>query len=985
MPYRVREVLLVSSPYDAFALEEDGRLTERLFLEYSELNLPSAPRITHASSGSAALETLDKRRFDLVITMTRLEDLDVFALAAQIKAVDARLPVVVLGANDAEIADLVERLDPNLIDGVFVWTGNASILVAVIKLIEDAQNVAHDIELADVRVILVVEDSVRRYSGFLSILYHELMGQASSLVAEGINEIHKVTRMRARPKILLATTFEEAMRVLETYEHNVHAVLSDVRFPREGIEDPEAGFRLLEFIRSRDPDLPVLLQSAEPDIVTRAKALNLASINKNSPRLNREIRHFVKESMGFGDFIFRRPDRTEVARAHDLYEMEDILHSVPSESIRYHAEHRHFSRWLVARTLFHIGKELKFRTIDDFGGVEGLREHCIGTLRQARIAEQQGMITNFSEHHVRSESPFVRLGRGSIGGKARGLAFINSMLARSPRLHHFEGLKIRTPRTVALGTDIFDAFLECNGLADRMTEFETDEAMLQAFLKADFPEKTARQLKLAWQTLVGPLAVRSSSLLEDGQFEPFAGIYSTYKLTNQYPDTDRGFAELCQAVKAVYASTFSKNAQAYIDHTPYTLEDEKMGVLIQELVGQHYDTRFYPSFSGVAVSYNFYPAGGQTHEDGLVVAALGLGHHVVQGGRALSFSPKSPKRLPQFRDAEDFYAHSQSEFWALDMSKPAADFEAGPEAALQYMPLSIAEKDGVLATVGSVYDAADDVIRDDLRRPGPRVVTFNNILKYGALPLAGALETLLDEARHGLGGPVEIEFAVDAHSGAEDAVLYVLQVRPQAKDFSKEVIDIDLLPDEDLLAKSQQALGHGMYRELYDIIYVRHSTLDPVRSHRLAHDVGVLDAQLRKQKRPYILVGPGRWGSSDATLGIPVQWSQMAGVRVVVETSVSDRLVEPSQGSHFFHNLTALHLAYLCAECLSPDGEESFIDIKWLDAQPAGLHDTDELRHVRLESPVVAYLDGTTGRGALVKPGYKPQPVGSTDIIYPLP
>lgn len=979
MPYRVREVLLVSSPYDAFTLEADGRLTERLFIEYSELNLPNAPRITHASNGASALSLLAVRRFDLVITMTRLEDLDVSALAREVKAMDLRLPVILLGTTDIEIAHMLGRLDRRVIDGVFVWTGNASILMAIIKSVEDAQNVAHDTEVGDVRVILVVEDSVRRYSAFLTLLYQELMAQASSLVAEGVNEIHKVTRMRARPKILLATTFEEAVGVLERYAENMHAVLSDVRFPRAGEEDEDSGFELARRIREASPELPVLLQSAEPSVIERARDLGIAAVDKNSPRLARDIRQFVEESLGFGDFVFRRADRTEVARARDLYEMEDVLHTVPAESIRYHASHNHFSRWLMARTLFHIAKELEPQTLDDFGGAEGVRRHCIAMLRQARIAEQQGMITNFSEHHVRSESPFVRLGRGSIGGKARGLAFINSVLAKSRRLHAFAGLDICTPRTVAIGTDEFDRFVDEIGILERLDE--PYEKLRQAFLRSHLSESLRRHLEMAWRTLRGPLAVRSSSLLEDAQFRPFAGIYDTYPLANQHGDDTIRFEELCLAVKAVYASTYSAQARAYLESTPYNLEDEKMGVIIQEMVGRRYGDRFYPTISGVAMSYNYYPVGGQRPDDGLVVVGLGLGQHVVSGGRALAFSPKSPKRLPQFRDAADMHAHTQNTFWALDMARGRLDIERGPDAAVVALPLGVAEEDGPLSVVGSVYDPADDVIRDDLRRAGPRVVSFNNILKFSALPLARALERLLEEARHGMGGPVEIEFAVDVAPRAQEGTLYVLQVRPQVTGSPEGDVLLDEVPREDLLACSDRALGHGVYRGLHDVLYVRSSHLDPARSAALAQKVGEIDAALRARNRPYVLIGPGRWGSSDPTLGLPVTWAQIAGVKIVIETSLSDRMVEPSQGSHFFHNLTSLELVYLSARHVRRHASQSFVDLEWLDAQPAELVDTPDLRHVHLESPLIALLDGAAGRGVLELPGHRDLRAGSSGVF----
>jgi DNA-binding NarL/FixJ family response regulator len=967
MAYRVREVLLVSSPYDAFTLEEDGRLTERLFLEYAELNLSSAPRITHASTGARALELLGERRFDLVITMVRVEDVDVNAFARLAKAAHPELPVVLLSFSEADLKRFPGGVDRTVLDGVFVWTGDARILLAIIKLVEDARNVANDTQLAGVRVIIIVEDRERRYSSFLTLLYRELMIQSASMIAEGINEAHKLIRMRARPKLLLATNFEQALEYYALYRDFAYAIISDVRFPRCGVEDPEAGYELVRLIRGEDPEIPILLQSAEPNTALRAEDLGAHHVDKNSANLLRRIREFLKESLGFGDFVFRRPDRTEVARARNVFEMEEVLNTVSPESVEYHGSRDHFSRWLIARGLFHLAEQLRPRTIVEFGGVEGARQHIVSVLRQARLDEQEAVISDFPGRRRGPQGVFIRLGRGSVGGKARGIAFMNSLLARTGLLHRFPDLEIRTPRTIAIGTDEFDRFLEENVLAEQVHHMKSDREVLDRFVSGRLSAELLRDLEITIRDFSGPIAVRSSSLLEDAQFMPFAGIYATYMLPNEHTNPNVRFDELRRAVKAVYASTFSRNARAYVEGTPYSLEEEKMSVVIQQMVGRRYGSRFYPHLSGVALSYNYYPFGDQRAEEGLVLIALGLGHIVVGGGAVLQFAPTAPNLLPQFPTPAEFLKNSQSHFYALDMSHPTIDFERGHTASLVRAELSDAEGDGTLMHVGSVYSTEDDLIRDNLTLPGPRVVTFNNILRWGSIPLAPALVELLQATRHGLGCPVEIEFAVDLGDGNSTARLYVLQVRPQATLITGTVPNLDAFPREDMLCYTKRSLGHGFIRDIRDVVYVKLRRLDARETPRVASAVGDVNATLVAEQRPYLLIGPGRWGSADMQLGVPVEWSQIAGARVIIETSFTDRSVEPSQGSHFFHNITSHQIGYLTIARPGTGPEDNFIDFEWLERHPA-IHEDRDIRHVRFEEPLVTYLDGRSGKATILKP-----------------
>lgn len=988
--YRVREILLVSSPYDAFTLEEDGRLTERLYAEYSELNLSMAPRITHASTGAQAIALLAERRFDLVITMVRLEDVAVMSLGARLKQLYPDLPVVLLAFSEADLenyrrgetalphpnpsSSIGDPRGGSPIDGVFVWTGNARILLAIIKLVEDAKNVGHDTEAAEVRVIIVVEDSVRRYSSFLTLLYTELMTQSASLIAEGVNEVHKLMRMRARPKILLATTYEEAVDCFERYRDYAFALISDVRFSRGGVDDPSAGFELIRYIRREDPELPILLQSAEPANLLRARDLGVHHADKNSKSLLREIRDFMKESLGFGDFIFRLEDRTEVARARNLAEMEAVLRTLPAASIEYHGARNHFSLWLMARSMFGLARLLKPRTITDFKDIEGVRQHLLTVLRRARSNEREGMITDFSDRLAGSRTGFVRIGKGSVGGKARGIAFIHSMIAREGLLNRFPELEIKTPRTIAISTDEFDRFVDENGLLEPKLRNLDDREVIERFLDARLPNALMRDLEIEWSEIEGPIAVRSSSLLEDAQFQPFAGIYATYMLPNTHPNPHVRFDELCRAVKAVYASTFSKNARAYIEGTTYSLEEEKMGVVIQEMVGRRYQDRFYPHASGVALSYNYYPVGPQRAEDGVVLLALGLGHIVVSGGKVLRFSPRCPGMLPQFPTPAEYLRYSQSQFFALDMKRQTVDFASGAESSLVLAELSAAEADGALRFSGSVYATADDQIRDTLSVAGPRLVTFNNILKWNAIPLPAAIEELLELARRGLGCPVEIEFALDAKDGKDPARLYVLQIRPLATQSTELPSAPDVLDGALVFCRAPRSLGHGVVRDLYDVVYVRQKELEPITAASIAAAVGAVNASLQAERRPYLLIGPGRWGSSDPRLGVPVEWSQIAGAKVIVEIDLSDRAVEPSQGSHFFHNILSRQIGYLT---VLGQGEDTFIDLEWLDAQPAE-RERDGVRHVRLEEPLSVYLDGRKGCATVIGEALRPLEKGAS-------
>lgn len=970
MPYRVREVLLVSSPYDAFILEEDGQLTERLFSAYFELNLSASPRITHAPTGARALELLRERRFDLVITMPRLSDMDLTEFASQVKEYDPMMTVALLAFTETELQRLSRGVDPLVIDLVFLWTGDSRMLLAIIKLTEDRLNSSHDTRKAGVQVIIVVEDSIQRYSSFLSLLYSEIMTQSQSLYSEGLNDLHRLMRMRARPKILLARNYEEAITYYQQFKDYLVALITDVSFPHEGRERPDAGIDLVRLMREDFPELPILIQSAEPENIAVAQELGALYVDKNAENFKRQIRGFLKESLGFGPFIFRLRDRTKVGQAEDVYEMERVLPDIPAESLEYHATHNHFSRWLNARSMFHLARFIRPRKISEFTSIESMREHLVGVLRQARIQEQDGVITDFSSRRIGPESQFVRVGSGSIGGKARGLAFANSLLARHNLLERFEGLRIRIPKTVVIGTDEFDRFFEENPQLEEAKHLEDDSEIIRRFLCAELSDDLVRDLEIACQDLRSPIAVRSSSLLEDSHLQPFAGIYATYMIPNNHPSPEERLRELCRAIKAVYASTYSQSARAYMKSTPYTVEEEKMGIVIQRLVGRSYFDRFYPHISGVGLSHNYYPMGNQTPEEGIVLMALGLGQIIVLGGSVLQFSPATPSVLPQFTAARDYLKYSQPHFYALDMRQSRVDFVAGTESSLVRHDLAAAEQDKTLHVVGSTYISDEDRIRDSLNLPGPRIVTFNNLLKWNVIPLAPALELLLRIIGQGMGCPVEIEFALNMGDwGQEPAFgqkrrlpcLNVVQVRPQIQQVLQNQITTEGYPDDKIFCHTDRALGHGTLETLRDIVYITNQKLDGTVTPAVAGQVGEINAMLKREGHPYLLIGPGRWGTSDPSLGIPVKWSQISGVRVMVETPFEDRAVDPSQGTHFFHNVTSFRIGYLTLT------NKDMLDRAWLDGQSA-CTETEHVRHVQLERPLRIYLDGQNSKAVILKP-----------------
>ena len=945
MPGRVRDILLVSSDYDAFVLEEDGRLSDRLFVRYSELNLSSLPNIVHVPTADDALLALKERRFDLVLTTMRVEDPGVRGLSAWVKSLYPELPVVLLVLDQVELKRLAQRPLPPTIDRVFLWTGDTRILLAIIKLVEDAHNVDHDTSKTGVQVIIVVEDSVLAYSAFLALLYSELMAQSQSLIAEGVNALHKLLRMRARPKILLATTDEAARAYYERHRNHVLAVISDVQFPSGGRLDDEAGYRLAADIL-KDRSLPILLQSANPDSAARAEALKVAHLDKNSPGLLNGLQRFLKDNLGFGDFVFRLPDFTELARASDMYQLIRVLEWVDSRSLHYHATSEHFNVWLRARSMFDLADQVALVKMDQFEDIEAARTHLLDLIRGAAEKEQLGVVTDFSPNDQGPSRWFTRLGQGSLGGKGRGIAFLHYELALHNLARAFPDLSIRVPRTLVLATDLFDSFLSANQLSDA-TLLSPDE-LQERFQRAYLPQELRDKLHGALAGFSGPLAVRSSSLLEDSQHQSCAGIYNTVLLPR--PDVDA----VCAAVLAVYASTYSDRARAYLNNTPFSLEDERMAVVIQELVGQAHEGFFYPHISGVALSWNHYPVEPQRAEDGAAQLALGLGHIIVGGGRSVRFAPGAPAVLPHLTSPREFLPYSQNYFLALNLEN----------GELCQLDLSHAERDGTLGWVASVYSADDDQLRDNLRASGPRVITFSNILRWGAIPLDRALDRLLRLLRDGMGSPVEIEFAVDLPTQGP-ACLYLLQVRPLAEPAVDLTIELPEFYGETVLCASPRSVGHGIREDIRDIVYVLERDLDSLQTCAVAAELAPMNAALLAEGAPYLLIGPGRWGSSDPSLGIPVDIAHILGAAVIVELPFENRYVEPSSGSHFFHEMVSRRIGYLCLPTLDSPEAYAYLDLDWLASQPP-LSSGTFLRHLRLQKPLIVMMDGVHGKSLIL-------------------
>ncbi len=962
MAHKVNEILLVSSPYDAFIMEEDGRLVERIIHEYRGLNLSSPPMLTWVSNSREALEALSKKDFDLVISMPRMDDIEPLEFGRKIKEKYPDLPFFLLVHNTSGLLLDPKYSDRSVIDKMYVWFGNTDLLLALIKNVEDRMNIRFDTERAWVRVIIMVEDSPRYLSSILPLLYRQIVIQTQAVIEDSINAEHRMLRMRARPKILVAENYEEAEKLYNTFKPYILSIFSDVRFPRNGHVDNQAGLSFLKTIHEKDPFLPLLLLSSEESNREMAEKIPAIFLNKNSTSLHKDIGDFFIQYLGFGDFIFRNPDGSEIGRASNLRSMEEILPKIPVESIYYHATRNQFSSWLMARSEIKLASKLKTIRATDFKRPEDIKDFLIQCVHERRRGRQRGVITDFG-NDFDPDSDFSKMGKGSLGGKARGLAFISTLLKRTPEIQEkFPEIIIRVPKVLVITTEAFDDFIRENQLKHLATEDISDEQVMKEFSEARLPDWLLKNLKKFIVKVSYPLAVRSSSLLEDAQREPFAGIYRTYMLPNRAREVTLRYERLLNAIKLVFGSIYLKAPKAFAKTTMHRLEEEKMAVILQELTGMQYGEYFYPAISGVAQSHNFYPIGHLKPEDGLVHLAMGLGKTVVEGEKALRFCPRYPQFLPQFSTVEDILENAQRHLYALNLR----DFPENlylENGTLAKLSVDEIKDCSAMDMLSSTFIPEENRIRDTTAVSGQRILTFFNILKYGAIPLPDLLFDILQMGSKGMGSPVEIEFALNFPAKKnQKPELSLLQIRPMAH--CRQFTDIEITQDEirNAFCYSSMALGLNKCQGIRDIVFVKPGDFDPAGTVEIAGEIGQINGKLLNEKRKYLLIGPGRWGSADRWLGIPVRWNDIAGVGAMVEASTEKLKADPSQGSHFFHNITSLGISYLTVT----DNDKDFLDWNWLESLPKE-KETRYLKYVKLDNNLTIKIDGKKSHAVILK------------------
>jgi hypothetical protein len=980
MTRRIFNVLIVANPYDAFMLEDDGRIDEKIFDEYMELGMRYPPTFTQVSTTEEANEVLRTTDIDLVICMPGNADNDAFAVAREVKAAHPNIPCVVLTPFSHGITKRIENEDMSMFDYVFCWLGNTNLIMSIIKLLEDKMNIEHDIREAGVQMILLVEDNIRFYSSVLPNLYNYILAQSKRFSTEALNPHAAAQRKRGRPKVVLATNYEEAMEIYEKYHENTLGVISDTRFPmhitpgrlshvEEG--DPEAGLKLLREIRRRDEYVPLILDSKETLNRAKAEAEGFHFIDKNSTKMNVDLHHLMEEHMGFGDFIFRDPKtKEEVARVSSLKELQDIIFKIPNDSMLYHVSRNHMSRWLTARAIFPVSAFLKHVTWHKLQDVDAHRQIIFDAIVQYRRMKNIGVVAVFDRLKFDHYSHFARIGEGSLGGKGRGLAFLDRIIKRHPELNQFEGAEVSIPKTVVLCTDFFDEFMEKNNLYPIALSDAPDEEILKHFLRAQLPDSLIADFFTFFDAVKSPIAVRSSSLLEDSHYQPFAGIYSTYMIP-LLPDKYEMLRMLACAIKGVYASVYYKDSKAYMLATQNVIDQEKMAVILQEVVGKQYGDLYYPNFSGVLRSLNYYPIGDEKAEEGIASLALGLGKYIVDGGQTLRVSPYHPTQVLQTSEMETALSETQTRFYALDMSHVGDDFKVDDGFNIKNLRVKQADADGSLNFIASTYDPVDQLIRDGLYEGGRKIISFCGVLQQGIFPLPELLQMAQKYGSEEMRRPVEIELAGNLNPD-KTGTLYLLQIRPIVD--SKQVLDEDLqkIPDSDCLLRSNNSLGHGISEDVIDVVYVKAgedftAANNPmIASHIERINQKFLNGEYASEDGTvgsnYILVGPGRWGSSDYWLGIPVKWPHISAARVIVETGLKNYHVDPSQGTHFFQNLTSFGVGYFTINTYTGDG---IFQQDVLDALPA-IEETEYVRHVRFDHPLKVMMDGKKQTGVVL-------------------
>ena len=964
MNKRIYNVFLIATKYDSFMLEDDGRVDEQIFNEYTSLSLRYPPRFTQVTTEEEALNELKNRNFELIICMPNMDNRDIFAAASEIKVHYPNIPIVVLTPFSKEVSKRIANEDLSAIDYVFSWLGNSELLLAIIKLIEDKMNAPDDTASVGVQIILLVEDSIRFYSSALPHLYKFVLEQSQMFAKEALNDHQRTLRMRGRPKIKLARNYEEAVRIFDQYRDNMLGIISDMSFMHNGVKDPYAGYKFGQYVRKTGLIIPFVLESSEASNHVYAKELNASFIDKNSKSYPQDLKKKIMQRFGFGDFVILNPHtKEEIMRIKDLKDLQKKVFQIPDDSLVYHLSRNHFSRFFYSRAMFPPAEVLKHVDVSDYKDMDEARKLIFDLIVQYRRMKNTGVVAVYQKDRFDEYSNFARIGDGSLGGKGRGLAFIGAMVKRYPKLES-DNFAVNIPKTVVICTDIFDEFMETNELYPVALGDADDETILRYFLRASLPSRLIEDLMAFFDVVKSPIAVRSSSLLEDSHYQPFAGIYSTYMVPKIEEKYDM-LRTVSDAIKAVYASVFYKDSKAYMTATSNLIDQEKMAIVLQEVVGSRYNDHFYPTMSGVARSLNFYPIGNEKAEDGIANIALGLGKYIVDGGQTLRFSPRHPHSILQMSTMDFALRETQTRFYALDLKNMAEAFSVDDAFNLVKLGLKDADAEGSLKYIVSTYDPYDQIIRDGYYPGGRKILSFVNILQHDVFPLADTLDQILRIGQQEMGRPVEIEFAVNMDpSDHTRATFYLLQIRPIVD--NKEIMDEDLslVKNEETILSSTSVLGHGIVGDVQDIIYVKTGAFNSSNNQLIAYEIEKMNRSFTDQEKGYVLVGPGRWGSSDSWLGIPVKWPHISNARVIVECGLENYRVDPSQGTHFFQNLTSFGVGYFTVNPFKGDG---WFDEAFLNAQPA-VEETEYLRHVRFDAPITIKMDGKKSLGVVLKP-----------------
>ena len=989
MMRRIYNVLIVANPYDAFMLEDDGRIEEKIYNEYMELGLRYPPTFTQVSTTEEAAQVLRSTVIDLVICMPGNADNDAFDVARDIKGKFPNIHCVVLTPFSHGITKRMENEDLSIFDYVFCWLGNTNLILSIIKLIEDKMNLEHDIREAGVQMILLVEDSVRFYSSILPNLYNYILEQSKNFSKEALNRHAATMRMRGRPKVVLARTYEEAQKLYDKYSNNTLGVISDARFPLKSaakafgneVEQeanpehgtdtfgrekcPDAGLRLFRYIRKTDPFVPLIIESSESDNRAKAEAEGFRFVDKNSKKMSVDLRRLMEEHMGFGDFIFRDPKtHEEIMRIRSLKELQDNIFNIPNDSMLYHISRNHMSRWLCARAIFPVSAFLKHVTWEKLQDVDAHRQIIFDAIVQYRHMKNLGVVAVFDRMKFDKYAHFARIGEGSLGGKGRGLAFLDNIIKRHPEFNQYENATVQIPKTVVLCTDIFDEFMMSNNLYPIALSDASDDEILKHFLHAQLPDSLIADFFTFFEATKSPIAIRSSSLLEDAHYQPFAGIYSTYMIP-YLADKYQMLQMLACAIKGVYASVFYRDSKAYMTATRNVIDQEKMAVILQEVVGKDYGTRYYPTMSGVLRSLNYYPIGDEEAEEGIASLALGLGKYIVDGGQTLRVCPYHPHQVLQTSETEMALRDTQTQFYALDMKHVGDDFKVDDGFNIRKLRVKDAVEDQSLNYIASTFDPYDQVINDGVYETGRKLITFAGVLQHDVVPLPELMQMSMKCGSEAMRRPVEIEFACNIHAD-KTCDFYLLQIRPIVD--AKEMLDEDVraIPDADCLLRSHNSLGHGISEDVTDVVYVKYDDqFSAMNNFYVADDIERINRKFLADGKNYVLIGPGRWGSSDHYLGVPVKWPHISAARVIVEVALKNYNIDPSQGTHFFQNLTSFGVGYFTVDTNTEEG--GFVNKEMLDAMPA-VEETQYVRHVRFDRPLRILMDGKKQEGAVLHP-----------------